>query len=767
MPHDTEHTPDKRPEDAHAALPQVAHPSQPTGVLLDPFPASGPPQGRPSSGPATFQSLWRQKWLALAIFVLFATPVVIATWILHVPMYEAKAVIEVSPRIPRLVYSTDDNGLIPLYQQYLNSQASLIVSPAVLERVLDKARDTKWYNTPPSPLAFGNPPTPLERLQSALKIDLPRQTSLLSVKMQARDSREAAQIVNTVVDEYRGYVLQLARESDDLVLRAVMQEYRELRDRIDTVKTRITQLRGEFLHWTPEELLAQQRSRLDVKEAELEALLNKIKVAEWQHDQLAASVTPSSQPAEGSTAGEPPPPPPYEVDKEWRQLAGVLQAARQRIEFEQHLGEAHPTMVQLRLAVRHAEENLATRETQLDDLWRTRPQQLLQGQADTGSLHVRLAQLAERIQLLTKEAALKSESTGQTRAQVKETAETAAELERQLDELHHVEERYEEVRRRKFTMDMERQAPASIRIQARAYPPSRSYNARRRLMLAAMGILGGLGLAMLVAYLRVSITRSVQHGEDVARTEALPFLGHVPITRRRDSQPSAAQAESVRMIRTALLQRLERGRSNAVQVTSAGPGAGKTTFALMLAESLARCGKNVLLVDGDLRKPNLHELCHISVDPGLTALLSSQVSDAEAIVPYNGSGVSVLPAGRLTVESDAELLANGVLARALRRWGENYDVVLFDSSPVLPVADARILSRAVDGSVFVVRERHCRRGDVTDALQQLRESGGRTLGMVFVGSHRTSGYYGGYYNDYYTLDSPATLDARGEKGNPT
>jgi capsular exopolysaccharide synthesis family protein len=221
------------------------------------------------------------------------------------------------------------------------------------------------------------------------------------------------------------------------------------------------------------------------------------------------------------------------------------------------------------------------------------------------------------------------------------------------------------------------------------------------------------------------------------------------------------QAEYVRMVRTALLQRLEEGGGKVVQITSAGSGSGKTTLAVMLAESLARCGKKVLLVDADLRNPSIHERCDIAAEPGLLGVLKARVGDPEAIVKPGQSGISVLPIGKVSAEIDGELLANGVLAACLRRWCGQFDLVLLDSAPVLPVADARILSRLVDGTILVVREKHCHRAGVADALAQLGASGGALLGMVFVGSRLGGAYGGGYYDYRYpAADTTAALDAR-------
>jgi succinoglycan biosynthesis transport protein ExoP len=742
-----------------AAAGQPAAPS--TSGWLDPFAGGALTSSAARGRGPTVAMLWRQKWLALLVFAVLSIPLVAAVWWLHVPLYEARAVVEVSPRVPRLVYATEDNGLIPLYQQYLNSQAAVIRSPVVLNRVLDKVRDTAWYRQPRMRPPFSVPLTQLERLQEDLTVSLPPKTSLVVVKMTAGDPREAARIVNTVVEEYGAYVLDRARESEDLVLRAVSQEYRDLRDQIEQLKESIAARRAALLHWTPEELLGQQRNRLDAKEADLEMVRDELRIARWEYEQLSgAGGNPESQPTSAPVADLLAQGPPYDSDPEWRRLHAELRAAEQSVALAQHLGESHPDMVRMRKAVELARTGLEARQARLDELWETRPPALAQAGAEGDPRRARLAELEMQIGRLERTLALKTAGIAQQRAQVTETAATAAELEKDLNELQHLEERYEEVRRRKFTMDMERQAPASVRVQSQAYPPTQASNGRRRLILLAGAVLGSLGMGIIAAWLRARTVRSVQYVDELEHGESLPFLGHVPVISSRGDKPDAMQAECVRMIRTALFQRLDEGRGNVIQVTSAGPGAGKTTLALLLADSLVRCGKKVLLVDGDVRNPNVHRRCGTDSGPGLIGVLANRVHESEAMVRFSDSNMYVLPAGQRQTAGDGELLANGVLARALRGWSQRFDVVLIDSSPVLPVADARILARNVDGTIMVVRQGHCERNEVAAALRQLRDAGGRLMGVVFIGSPRGSGDYSGYYyHDYFTpAGGGVTLD---------
>ena len=152
-------------------------------------------------------------------------------------------------------------------------------------------------------------------------------------------------------------------------------------------------------------------------------------------------------------------------------------------------------------------------------------------------------------------------------------------------------------------------------------------------------------------------------------------------------------------------------------------------------------------MDADLRSPNVGVQLGIDSEVGFLEALTSQVEDGQAILKSDSAPrLSVLPAGRVDHGIDPELIANGAFSAAIARWREKYDVVLLDSPPVLPVADARILARHADGTILVVWAERTWRADVVEALSYLDSAGGRLWGSVFVGSPRRRRY--GYAYNY-------------------
>ena len=202
------------------------------------------------------------------------------------------------------------------------------------------------------------------------------------------------------------------------------------------------------------------------------------------------------------------------------------------------------------------------------------------------------------------------------------------------------------------------------------------------------------------------------------------------------------------MVRTALLHRIDSQQGNIVQVTSAAPGHGKTTVAIMLARSLANCNKRVLLVDTDLRNPRIAKQLGINSHPGLVEALAGQADDSELIVELDTARLSIMTCGHVDNNVDPELIANGTFSEATKRWRNQFDVVLLDSPPVLPVADARILAHHADGTILVVWAERTRRADLAETLRYLTSAGGTLWGTILVGFPRRHSYPSTYSYGY-------------------
>jgi capsular exopolysaccharide synthesis family protein len=219
-------------------------------------------------------------------------------------------------------------------------------------------------------------------------------------------------------------------------------------------------------------------------------------------------------------------------------------------------------------------------------------------------------------------------------------------------------------------------------------------------------------------------------------------------------QPNGAETEAFRTLRTALA--LSEGGVQSLVVSSVEPADGKTTVIANLAVAFAQSGKRTLLIDGDLRRPGLTPLLGLRGHAGLTTVLLSPAPVVEASEANLCRGfvenLDVIPSGPRPT-NPAEMLVSPRLPELLA-WGEsNYDVVLIDGPPVLPVADSMIIGRLVDGVLFVVRPEKTRRRLALRAVDSIQNFGVKVVGVVanhvtFEKSHSYYGYGYGYSYQY-------------------
>ena len=223
------------------------------------------------------------------------------------------------------------------------------------------------------------------------------------------------------------------------------------------------------------------------------------------------------------------------------------------------------------------------------------------------------------------------------------------------------------------------------------------------------------------------------------------------------SDSKFAIVEGYKIARTNLVFSLTAQNSNCVAVTSWSKGEGKSTATVNLAISFAKMGKHVLLIDTDLRRPNLHNLLKLKNDTGVSDIIG-QFGDFQTAVHRNAvTNLDVLTSGAIP-PNPSELLASPYFAELLKKAKEEYDYVIMDTPPLGVVTDTLLLKDYVGGYVMVVRERITSHGDIERALQSIKLADTKVLGFLKVGCEmRSKGYgynkyryrYNYNYNDYY------------------
>jgi capsular exopolysaccharide synthesis family protein len=210
--------------------------------------------------------------------------------------------------------------------------------------------------------------------------------------------------------------------------------------------------------------------------------------------------------------------------------------------------------------------------------------------------------------------------------------------------------------------------------------------------------------------------------------------------------------ESIDATRTMLLHAARNGSHQVVMITSALAGEGKTSLASHLATSLARSGKKTLLIDADLRSPSIHRLFDLTAVPGLSELLRGEATIDEVIATTAVEELSVISAGKCDFLTH-RILSQGGIGQLFSRLKSQYDFVIVDSSPILPVADPLIIAQQADAVLLSVLTDVSRKTKIFAAYQRLVSLGIRVLGAVVIGGHE--GVYGGSYYPGSAHSTPA------------
>jgi capsular exopolysaccharide synthesis family protein len=268
-----------------------------------------------------------------------------------------------------------------------------------------------------------------------------------------------------------------------------------------------------------------------------------------------------------------------------------------------------------------------------------------------------------------------------------------------------------------------------------------------------LGVCGGVGIAFFLEYL----DNTFKGPQDIEEKLPLPLLGIVPLIKKPDEQGGRIEtllfnnqkssiAESYKALRTSVL--LSSGEPiKSVVITSSVEDEGKTTTAINIAVSFAQLEKKVLLVDADLRKPKVHTMLGIDNSIGLSSYLTRQTVQ-ENIRGTKMLNLSFLSAGPLP-PNPSELLSSRRMRDLLEYATNHFDIVVFDSAPLITVTDTIILSALVDGTVLVVKAGKTTFDIAKRGLKLLMDANIKILGAVLNGMDTEKEGYRYLYPYYY------------------
>ena len=712
------------------------------------------------------QAILRRWYIALFVALALCGVGMPAVWLLIKPKYVVVGAMNVSPVVTDILTGKTDYREATSYREFVNTQVVRLLSGPMLQNTADRLKDLN--------LAFFSaaPRTTMDKIKNMLGIDrgthdiatvlkdaidrnvitaasIPL-TTLVAVTMKDENADEAKRIVDTFLDVYEEtYGKRSSQEEKDTRSSleknqaSFLSRIRDLRAQIKVltsanVTTDLTALQAMEVG-VQAKLLA-ERTDLEVKKIDLEtsiALLQTKKAAISPEQEVAASreyVNSDPTVKEFST--------------------NIVTMERDLLISRKSLSAENPGLKRQEELVADFKKTLEDRRKELEKefsegldkkLEEAAQQKLKDAQAELEGLKVHLKNIDERLGAQEQ----KTQKIGRDNSDIQDL-QSELNLNNTLNE---------QVSQRLKTLEMEQQQQQQSRI-------SRDRSAEidrvedKRIKYSAALVLAALGCGCGLALLRDKADKTLQNPEDVSRHLGLPLLGTTTSSRTVRPELFAEQiAGDYQTIRTNMGLATSGGMPRRIAVSSAGTKEGKTTFAVNLATSLAKAGKKVLLIDGDLRKPDIRYMLNL---PNGTAgvqevLLGEDPSQIVRTIP--GTGLHVLVANSRSLADVYELLTSPTAAEQIERLCREYDHVIVDTPPALAFPDALVWAKLTDAVVLVGFAGQTTSTDLKEARDRFLRIRARVLGAILSNVPADQSLYR-YNYGYVSRDAAATRKAR-------
>jgi succinoglycan biosynthesis transport protein ExoP len=683
-----------------------------------------------------FLDYWRVIRLRLPIIVLAFLLVVVTAGVTtyFLPRkYESNVIIEVEQNDQKIrIFREGFEGGMGIDPRFATTQFQIIQRKEMLYPVIDSLQLVqRWaeeYGVRTREQAYF-------KLRRMIDVREVRNTNLLQISVESTDPQESSDLANSIAQEYQRKRIDEQQSLLNRSLATLEDEVAKQRSKVAEANDEMSRIRTELgitdlnpdsmedpmqaqekILLDKETLVGDARtqaSHLRTKYSEIEKLsgddlMRSLPTLEIQ-DQTIAQILPQFQ----ETASE---------------LARALQSG---------LGPRHPTIMALAAKKATYEQQLSD---QVNSIRRT---------------------LAANLEITERSLVTMQEELEQMRTDQRDSKSRSAEYARAKNNYIQAKRVLEAAELRLSTETMQRSMPMSpARIWERAEPASTPSKPKVLLNMAlavVVGLIVGVGLAFFLEYLDTSVKTM----EDVENFLQVPVLAVVPkdITLLIDQPDTAVDAEAYRILRTNVEFNRPSAEGNTLTFVSGGAGEGKSTTLANLAYTFAQGGYNTLIVDADLRRPTQHRMLGLDGSRGLTDFLTTDVDLEDVVVPTQVANLSLLPSGKLPFDAVGVLNSQRMMD-LIAQVKSRYDIVFFDSPPILGVSDASVLVRALDLTVVVVQHRRFPRAMLQRVKQAVLNVGGNILGVVLNNVDVRHDQYYEYYTNYYNYYTPrAAADA--------
>jgi Mrp family chromosome partitioning ATPase len=733
----------------------------PAVISEEPLEVTELPQAAPVNPLAQAHALLRGRyWLAILLAIIGLGAGAVGGWYVQKPTYESNGLIRIKPSLPRVLYESDQNSVMPMFDSFVESQVSLLTNQRTIAYAMN---NPDW-----KALGRGLAPKQVVEFTKSLAAEHPRGSELVQVTFTDVDPKAAQVGAAAVIDAYQQLYGGNDADSVQSRLNILAEKKSSLQSDLKKAIQRVADLAGTFgpagLKQVYESKLQQMTSLSDQLQQSKLALA------------LASGESATTQPAAKARKMLSPEMLALRVPEIGRLTGAKRELERQLAVDRAQLGDQHRTVLDEKSKLASIDEQLQQTTKLYQQLMMSEPDQVSSASPLTSGKSVaELQREAQSVQAMLTDVKKSVDDLGAQYASVQSAQADADDLKARLDE----------TTRRIEQMNTEMGVGGRISVVTPDFPLEPAKD--KRIAFASVGGLGMAALGFGFVLLLGLVDRRVRHISDVQSGRCNRILGVLPLLPAEDeSDPEQAMiaAHGVHQIRM-LLERPEEGAGKVIAITSASPGAGKTSLTLALGLSFAASGSRTLMIDCDIiggglsakmKKGSRRRLGHVLRRLGL--ITTEQLVDAlkesrklhepigqtlirqgvvtsadvehavdvqrdtlvglrealngdpanECITGAGSQNLFLMPLGSARRQHVSQL-SFSALKRLIDQVSGWFDVVLIDTGPVLGSLEASLVASASDQVVLMVAKGE-QRPLIDRAVQQLNNAGAHLSGIV-------------------------------------